>query len=214
MMDAPSGTKRLSSLTSYEWRLVLLLAAINFTHILDFVIVMPLGDQLRKELLISPRQFGFIVSSYGVAAMLAGIAGSLVIDRFDRKHFMLFSFAGFTIATLYCGFAPNYAHLLTARTLAGLFGGIVSSSLMSFIGDVIAHDRRGRALGVVTSSFAVASVIGLPIGLMLANMFHHFSAPFIAIAILGCACGALLPGSCHRCEDTYKSAAHKHRWLI
>ena len=195
-MDA-SPSRQLSPLTSAEWRLVLLLALINFTHILDFVIVMPLGDQLREELSITPRQFGLIVSAYGIAAMVAGIAASLVIDRFDRKSTLLASFAGFALTTLYCGLAPSYAHLLVARGLAGLCGGIVASSIMAYIGDVIPAQRRGRALGVVTSSFAVASTLGLPIGLSLATAFAHFSAPFFAIAGLAvavwCCAAWLLP---------------------
>jgi predicted MFS family arabinose efflux permease len=148
-MDSRS-TAQLSSLTASEWRLVLLLSAINFTHILDFVIVMPLGDQLRHELTINPRQFGLIVSAYGITAMIAGIAASAVIDRFDRKSVLLASFAGFALTTLYCGLAPNYAHLLAARSLAGLCGGTVASSIMAFIGDIIPAERRGRDLGVVT----------------------------------------------------------------
>lgn len=189
--------RQMSSLTGSEWRLVLLLAMINFTHILDFVIVMPLGDQLREELLITPRQFGLVVSAYGISAMLAGVAASMVIDRFDRKSALLASFAGFALTTLYCGLAPSYAHLLAARALAGLCGGIVASSIMAFIGDVIPAERRGRALGVVTSSFAVASTLGLPIGLTLASVFSHFSAPFLAIAglavIVWCGAAWLLP---------------------
>ncbi len=172
-------------LSAADWKLVLLLAAINFTHILDFVIVMPLGDRLRDELQISPQEFGFVVSAYGIAAMVAGILAATVIDRFDRKPILLIAFAGFTLATLYCGFAPNYLHLLTARSLAGMCGGIVSSSIMAFIMDLIADERRGRAIGVVTSSFAFASIIGLPIGLKLASRFDHFGAPFLAIALLG-----------------------------
>ncbi len=177
-MNQPTADK----LSWSQWQLVLLLSAINFTHILDFVIVMPLGDRLREELLISPRQFGFIVSIYGIAAMVAGILAATVIDRFDRKTALLLSFAGFTLTTFYCGIAPNYAHLLLARCLAGACGGVVASGIMAFIGDTIPHHLRGRALGVVTSSFAVASVLGLPIGLWLAEGFHHFSAPFLAIA--------------------------------
>lgn len=164
---------------------MLLLAAVNFTHILDFVIVMPLGDQLRDELQINPQQFGFIVSAYGLMAMIAGILASTCVDNFDRKTVLLASFAGFTVTTLYCGLAPNYQHLLIARALAGMCGGIVGSSIMAIIGDSIPPELRGRALGAVTSSFAVASVLGLPLGLYLATWFEHFSAPFYAIAALG-----------------------------
>lgn len=165
--------------------MVLLLAAINFTHILDFVIVMPLGDQLRDELDINPQQFGFIVSAYGLCAMIAGIVASGFVDKFDRKSVLLLSFAGFIVTTFYCGVAPSYRDLLIARALAGVCGGIVASSIMAFIGDKIQPELRGRALGLVTSSFAVASILGLPLGLYLATFFNHFSAPFLAIAMLG-----------------------------
>ncbi len=168
-----------------DWKLVLLLASINFTHILDFVIVMPLGDQLRHELFITPQQFGFVVSAYGIAATISGILAALVIDRFDRKKTMLVSFAGFTAMTFYCGVAPNFIHLLIARSLAGAFGGVVASTIMAFIVDLVVEERRGRAIGVVTSAFAFASTIGLPIGLTLANWFQGFGAPFLAIAVLG-----------------------------
>ena len=173
------------SLTGREWGLVLLLAAINFTHMVDFVIVMPLGDALRQQLGINPQQFGFIVSAYGLAAMVAGVVASSTVDRFDRKAVLLTGFAGFVLATVYCGLAPDYWNLLIARGLAGLFGGISGSTVMAIIGDVIPDQRRGRAIGVVTSSFAVASTIGIPIGLTLAAQFHHWNVPFFAIAGVG-----------------------------
>ena len=147
---------------------------------------MPLGDQLRHELDISPRQFGLVVSIYGLSAMVSGIVAATVIDRFDRRKTMLLSFAGFVAATLYCGLAPNYGNLLLARSLAGLCGGIVASTVMAFIVDLIPEQNRGRAIGVVTSSFAFASTIGLPIGLYLANWRHQFGTPFLAIALVGC----------------------------
>jgi predicted MFS family arabinose efflux permease len=172
-------------LTPSEWKLVLLLSAINFIHILDFVIVMPLGDLLRHELTITPRQFGFVVSAYGICAMVAGIVAATVIDRFDRRRSLLLAFVGFLVSTLYCGLAPNYDNLLWARGLSGACGGIVASTVMAFIVELIPEQRRGRAIGIVTSSFAFASTIGLPIGLSIANAFHHFGTPFIAIAAFG-----------------------------
>ena len=168
-----------------QWGLLLLLASVNFTHILDFVIVMPLGDQLRKQLHIDPQQFGMVLSAYGIAAMVTGILSSSVVDLFDRKTILVFAFGGFVISTFYCGLAPNYTHLLIARCLAGLFGGLAASSVMTVIGDIFPDHQRGRAIGVVTSSFAVASIVGLPIGLLLANQFGNWNAPFIAIGLLG-----------------------------
>ena len=168
-----------------EWGLVAVLAAINFTHIVDFVIVMPLGDQLRHQLGIDPQQFGFVVSVYGIAAMLAGLAASAVVDRFDRKQVLLAAFAGFLAATLYCGFARDYAHLLLARAVAGLFGGVTAAGIMAIIADVFPSHQRGKAIGAVTSSFAVASTVGLPIGLSLTDAFGNFGAAFFAIAAFG-----------------------------
>ena len=180
-----SAAKSKAKFTRQQWGLLFLLAAINFTHILDFVIVMPLGDQLRQQLHINPRQFGIIVSAYGIAAMIVGIVSSSVVDLFDRKFVLIASFGGFTLATFYCGIAPDYAHLLLARCLAGLFGGLAASSVMAVIGDVFSDGQRGKAIGVVTSSFAVASTIGLPVGLWLAIQFGNWNAPFIAIGVLG-----------------------------
>ncbi|MEZ6093813.1 MAG: MFS transporter [Pirellulaceae bacterium] len=183
-MTSNSNPKQ-SRLTSAEWKLVLILAAINVTHILDFVIVMPLGDRLREELLITPQQFGFIVSAYGVAAMVSGIIASTLVDRFDRKWTMLFSLTGFIGATFYCGFAPNYFHLLAGRIFAGGFGGIVASTVMAFVVDLIPNERRGKAIGVVSSSFAFASTVGLPLGLLIADGYDDFHVAFQAIGWLG-----------------------------
>ncbi len=184
-MDADDPKSQSKSLTRSELGLIVVLAAINFTHILDFVIVMPLGDQLRRQLGIDPAQFGFIVSAYGIAAVVAGLLASSVVDRFDRRNVLLGAFAGFLFATLYCGLAHTYGHLLAARALAGLFGGLAASMIMAIIGDVIPDHKRGKAIGAVTSAFAVASIVGLPVGLSLANYFDDWSVPFRAIAGLG-----------------------------
>ncbi len=173
-----------SGFTGQQWGLLLVLAAVYFTHILDFVIVMPLGDQLRQQLHITPRQFGVVVSAYGIAAMITGIASSAVVDLFDRKKVLVGAFGGFTLATFYCGLAPDYTHLLIARCLTGIFGGLAASSVMAVIGDVFPDRQRGKAIGAVTSSFAVASTIGLPIGLSLAIYYGNWNAPFIAIGVL------------------------------
>ncbi len=167
--------------TPAQWLLVLILAAMNFAHILDFVIIMPLGDTLRKEMSINPQQIGFIVAIYGLTATVAGLGISSIIDRFDRKNVLLISFVAFTFATAFCGIAVSYETLLVARGLAGAAGGVVASTLMAMIGDAFENRQRGRAIGIVTASFAVASIAGLPIGLLLAQWFHR-GVPFLAIA--------------------------------
>lgn len=168
-------------LTRTEWGIVGILASINFMHIVDFVIVMPLGNRLMAELDLSKQQFGHIISAYGLAAALAGITFALVADRFDRKRSLLGAYFGFIVATLLCGLADTYAELLVARFFAGAFGGLAASGIMAVIGDTFADGRRGTAVGAVMSAFAVASIAGLPIGLWLANRYGR-GAPFFAVA--------------------------------
>jgi predicted MFS family arabinose efflux permease len=174
-----------SRLSRSEWALLGVLVAIQFTHIVDFVIIMPLGDRLRRELAITPEQFGSIIAMYAWGAGVASLFASFAMDRFDRKTMLLFMYGGFAISTLACGFAPNYEWLLASRTLAGVFGGLAAVALMSAIGDLFPPEKRGRATGAVISAFAVASIIGLPIGLLLAEAFGR-GAPFIALAGFSC----------------------------
>jgi predicted MFS family arabinose efflux permease len=147
----------------------------------DFVIIMPLGGRLMKELALSESQFAQIVSAYAWAAGIASLLASFVMDRFDRKTVLLAMYAGFGLSTLFCGLAAGYEWLLVSRTLAGAFGGTAAVALMAVIGDVFPPEKRGRATGAVISSFAVASIAGLPAGLMLAEWFGR-GAPFVALA--------------------------------
>ena len=170
-----------AALTRSEWGLIVLLAAIQFTHLVDFVIIMPLGDRLMRELSLTTHQFGHVVSAYGFAAAAAGILAAFVIDRFDRRRVILAMYAGFTVSTLLCGLAGSYEALLAARGLAGTFGGLAGAGVMAVVGDAFPPEKRGRAGGAVMSAFAVASIVGLPIGLGLANWLGR-GAPFIALA--------------------------------
>lgn len=168
-------------ITRGEWALIVLLMAIHFTHMVDFVILMPLGDRLMKELDITPIQFGWLVASYALAAMVASFVATFVMDRFDRKSMLLTMYGGFGLSTLFCGLAPNYELLLISRLLAGVFGGLAAVAIMAVIGDVFPAEKRGRAAGAVMSSFAVASIMGLPLGLLLANGYGR-GAPFVVLA--------------------------------
>jgi predicted MFS family arabinose efflux permease len=147
----------------------------------DFVIIMPLGDKLMKDFNISTEEFGAIVSTYAIAAGLASLLASLAMDRFDRKSVLLTMYAGFGLSTLFCGLSTNYEMLLAARTLAGIFGGLATVAIMAVIGDVFPPEKRGRAMGAISSSFAVASILGIPLGLKLAQ-WYGLGAPFIALA--------------------------------
>ena len=167
-----------------ERLLLLLLASINFTHILDFMIIMPLGNYLMPYFQISTQQFSLIVSAYSYAAFTSGIIAAFVIDNFDRKKTLIFGYTGFIIATFLCGIAPGYKFLIAARIIAGLFGGLIGAQVMSIVADTFPYEKRGRAMGYLMAAFSVASVLGVPISLYLANFFS-WHAPFILVAVMG-----------------------------
>jgi predicted MFS family arabinose efflux permease len=169
-----------------ERSLIAVLTAVQFTNVLDFVLMMPLGPQLMRSFGLGPRGFALIVSSYTFAAAASGLASAFLIDRFDRKRALLAVYGGFTLATLACGLAPGYATLVGARVVAGLFGGVLGALVFAVIADGVPYERRGVATGAVMSSFSLASVLGVPAGMALANRFD-WHAPFVALAAVGVA---------------------------
>jgi len=168
-----------------------ILAALQFTHIVDFMIMMPLGDILMKLFNISPQQFSILVSSYTFSAAIFGFLGAFIIDRFDRKKFLLLAYIGFTIGTFACAIAPTYETLCLARIVTGAFGGSIAACVLSIIGDIIPIERRGSAMGVVMASFSVASVFGVPFSLYVANktVWHM---PFLMIGALSSVIAVLI----------------------
>jgi DHA1 family inner membrane transport protein len=174
-----------------EFYILLTLALIQFTHVMDFMIIMPLGNQLMKLFQIEPQQFGFIVSAYTITAGLVGFAGAFFVDNFDRKKLLLTCYAGFLIGTLACAFAPNYGFMLAARIFTGAFGGLLSTLILSIVGDLIPNERRGSAMGFVTAGFSLASVFGVPFGNYLASIYS-WHAPFLFIAAAGLVVAGLI----------------------
>ncbi|HTU27091.1 MAG TPA: MFS transporter, partial [Pirellulales bacterium] len=190
-------------------RLVLvILAAVQFITIVDFIIVMPLGPQLMRALEIEPDQFGLIVSSYTFAAGAVGILTAAVVDRFARRTAFMVLYAGFLLGTLLCAMANSYVALLLARVVTGAFGGIVGGMAMTIIADVFPESRRGRATGLLTSGFALASVAGVPLGLMLGTRFG-WHAPFFALVVLGLPALLLTPLALPRL-DSHVGKSHSH----
>jgi predicted MFS family arabinose efflux permease len=168
---------------SKERALLALLAAVQFTTVLDFLIVLPLGPQYMEVMHIGPSQFGLILSSYAVSAGISGIAAGFFLDYFDRKKALLAFFAGFVLATLFCALAQGYLLLVLARALAGAFGGVTGSLVLAIIGDAVPEHRRGAAMGLVMSAFSLAMIGGVPCGLYLAQLWT-WHAPFYALAAL------------------------------
>ncbi len=164
--------------------ILLLLSAINFTHIMDFMIMMPLGNFLLPYFGISTGQFSLLVASYTISAGTVGFFVAFFVDRFDRKKVLLTGYTGFLIGTICCGIAPSFELLLSARVLAGAFGGLIGAQVLSIVADIFPYERRGVAMGSIMAAFSFASVIGVPFGLLLANMIS-WHAPFIFIGVLG-----------------------------
>jgi MFS transporter, DHA1 family, inner membrane transport protein len=167
-----------------ERLIIILLASINFTHILDFMIMMPLGNYLMPYFNITPRQFTFLVGAYTLTAGISSFAAAFFVNNYDRKKVLLYAYAGFLVGTFACGFSPTYELLLASRILAGLFGGLIGAQVLSIIADIIPYERRGAAMGAIMSAFAVSSTLGVPFSLYLANLFS-WHAPFLFVGVLG-----------------------------
>jgi predicted MFS family arabinose efflux permease len=164
----------------YQIFVVVLLAFLQFTVVLDFMILSPLGAILIEQLGVTPRQFGLVVSAYAFSAGTSGLVAAGFADRFDRKKFLLFFYVGFVIGTFLCGIAPTYRLLLGARIVTGLFGGVIGSISFAIIADLFPLSMRGRVMGIVQTSFAASQILGIPIGLFLATRWG-WHAPFLMI---------------------------------
>ncbi len=170
--------------------LLFCLAAVQFTHIIDFMILMPLGPQLMRTFDLSAQQFGLLVSSYTFSAGAMGLLSAFFIDKFDRKKALIFFYFGFALGTVACGLSQDYVTLLMARTLTGAFGGILSALTLSIVADAIGPERRATATGILMTSFSVASIVGVPLSITVAQRWD-WHAPFISLGILSLLVGAL-----------------------
>jgi MFS transporter, DHA1 family, inner membrane transport protein len=166
-----------------EKRLLLLLAAVQFTHIMDFMIMMPLGPQLMRELGISAQQFGALISSFAITSGLVGLAVAPFADRFDRRKLLLFCYAGFTLGTLACGLCETGTTLFWARAICGAFGGVSGATIMAIVADVVPPERRAQGMGIIMTAFSAAAALGVPFGLKIAQWWK-WEAPFLVVAAI------------------------------
>ncbi len=201
--------------TSYQKFAVAMLAFLQFTIVLDFMVLSPLGAILMPVLSIETKQFGLVVSVYAISAAVSGILAAGFADRYDRKKFLLFFYGGFLLGTLFCGLAPNYPALLAARVVTGLFGGVVGAAAFAIVADVFPLAMRGRVMGLIMTAFGASQVLGIPIGIYLATHFG-WHAPFILIAAVGLAVGGVImwrmqPVDAHLAQTRNQSPV-KHLW--
>lgn len=191
MLKSNTTTPQQITFNKYQIFLIAMLALLQFTVVLDFMVLSPLGAILMPELSISTAQFGLVVSAYAFSAGASGLLSAGFVDRFDRKKTLLFFYTGFIIGTLLCGLASTYPLLLAARIFTGLFGGVIGSISFAIIADLFAIETRGRVMGFVQMAFALSQVLGIPIGLYLATTYDwHF--PFLMIVALSTVIGILL----------------------
>lgn len=177
--------------TRYQKLVVAILAFLQFTIILDFMIMSPLGAFMMPALNITPAQFGFAVSVYAFSAGISGILAAGFADRFDRKRLLLFFYVGFLFGTFLCGIADTYAFLIAARMVTGIFGGVVGSVAMAIITDLFSFELRGRVMGIVQSAFAGSQILGLPVGIFLSNHWG-WHAPFLMIVAFAAIVGIII----------------------
>lgn len=166
--------------SSYQKGVIALLAIVQFTVILDFMVMAPLGDLLMKSMHLGAKQFASAVSAYAFSAGVSGLLAAGFADKYDRKKLLLIFYGGFILGTLLCATATSFELLLFGRIVTGLFAGVLGAVAMAIVADLFTFDQRGRVMGFVQMSFAVSQVAGIPIGLYLANQFN-WHAPFTMI---------------------------------
>nr|WP_246522319.1 MFS transporter [Flavobacterium branchiicola] len=160
------------------------MALLQFTVILDFVVISPLGDILMKKLDMTTSDFGFAVSAYAFSAGISGLLAAGFADKFDRKKLLIFFYIGFIIGTVFCALSSSYHMLLMARIFTGLFGGVIGSVSLAIVTDLFVIHQRGRVMGFIQMAYASSQILGIPMGLYFANHWGWHST-FIMIAVLG-----------------------------
>ena len=169
--------------TPYQILVITILALTQFTVVLDFMVMSPLGDKLMKAMQLTPQQFGIAMFSYAFSAGISGFLTAGFADSFDRKKLLLFFYIGFIVGTLFCGLANTYPLLIAARVFTGVFGGVIGSISMAIVSDLFTLEQRGRVMGFMQMGFGASQVLGIPISLYIANRWG-WQSPFFMIVIL------------------------------
>ena len=176
----PSAEVVKAKFTTYQKVVIAILALTQFTVVLDFMVMSPLGDLLKKTLDLTPSQFSFVVASYAISAFASGFLTAGFADRFDRKKLLVFFYIGFIVGTYLCGMVETYPMLIFARIVTGIFGGVMSSISMAIVADLFSIQQRGRVMGFMQMGFGSSQVLGIPISLWIANIWG-WQSPFFLI---------------------------------
>jgi MFS transporter, DHA1 family, inner membrane transport protein len=199
-----------------EKLIVAILATVQFCHMVDFVVMMPLGPLLMTKYSISPVEFATLVSSYNIAACLSGLVLGAIADRYDLKRLLVLAFFGLAMGTFLCGYSSSYSELLSARIFTGLFGGAVNGLVMASISHLVPYERRGKAMGAIMGAFSAASVLGVPLGLAVADRwgfnwsFYSIAAFALIPLILLVLCTPCIPASIKKLRFLEVLVKYKH----
>src|SRR3984957_12321429 len=180
-----------AAFTGYQKLVVAILAFLQFTIVLDFLMLAPLGALVIPALHITTSQFGLVVSTYAFSAGVSGFLAAGFADRFDRKKLLILFYAGFLLGTLLCAVAWSYAMLLVARMVTGLFAGVVGSVSLAIVTDIFPIQMRGRVMGIIQTAIAATTVMGIPVALFLSNHWG-WNAPFFMVVAVSAAVGGLI----------------------
>lgn len=177
------SNKDITPFTTHEKIIIAILALLQFTIILDFLVISPLGDILMKELDMTTANFGYAVSGYAFSAGASGLLAAGFADRFDRKKLLIFFYTGFIVGTLLCAMSTSYTMLLFARIITGLFGGVIGSVSLAIVTDLFVIHQRGRVMGFIQMAFAASQIFGIPLGLFFANHWGWHSSFLMIVAL-------------------------------
>ena len=151
--------------TPYQVFAITILGLTQFTVVLDFMVMSPLGDRLMKSMDLTTSQFGASVGAYAISAFASGILTAGFADKFDRKKLLMFFYIGFILGTLLCGLSNSFLMLFIARIVTGIFGGVIGSISMAIVADLFSFQQRGRVMGFMQMGFGASQVLGIPISL-------------------------------------------------
>jgi predicted MFS family arabinose efflux permease len=179
------------------------LAFLQFTIVLDFMMLAPLGALVMPALNITPSQFGLVVSTYAFSAGVSGVLAAGFADRFDRKKLLVIFYAGFLFGTLLCALASSYALLLFARMVTGLFAGVVGSVSLAIVTDLFPIQMRGRVMGIVQTAFGASTVMGIPIALFLSTHWS-WNTPFFMVVGVGAVVGGVIQSKLRPVDEHLK----------
>jgi MFS transporter, DHA1 family, inner membrane transport protein len=171
-------------MTKDQKLILYLLACVQFTNIMDFMIMMPMGSILMKAFDITAREYSFLVSAYSISAGICGFIAAFFVDKFDRKNVLTIAYIGFLIGTFACAIAPTYTMLMLARIVAGIFGGVLGSQVIAIVGDTISYEHRAEGMAIIMTAFSTASVLGVPLGMYLATTIS-WHVPFMFVVAVG-----------------------------